>query len=82
MELNLRQETQSRIQALAAETGRPADDLVEDAIAGYLRELAQTRELLDSRFDDLQTGRVQPIDGDEAFSSLRRKSVDRRSRRP
>lgn len=82
MELNLRHETESRIQALAAETGRPADDLVEDALAGYLQELAQTRTMLDTRFDDLQSGRVEPIDGEEAFSSLRRKSTERRSRRP
>jgi hypothetical protein len=32
-----------------AETGRLADELVEDAMAGYFDELAQIRGMLDSR---------------------------------
>jgi predicted DNA-binding protein len=79
MELNLRPETESRIQELAAKTGRAADDLVEDAMAGYLNELAQTREMIDSRYDDLKSGRVKPVGGEEAFSTLRRKSQERHS---
>ena len=80
MELHLRAETESRIQELAAKTGRAADELVEDAVAGYLQELAQTREMLDSRYDDLKSGRVEPRDGEEAFAALRKKSQARRSR--
>jgi predicted transcriptional regulator len=79
MEVNLRPETESRIQELAAKTGRAADELVEDAMAGYLQELAQTRDMLDARYDDLKSGRVKPVDGEEAFSTLRRKSEQRRS---
>ena len=79
MEVNLRPETESRIQELAAKTGRAADELVEDAMAGYLQELAQTRDMLDARYDDLKSGRVKPLDGEEAFSTLRRKSEQRRS---
>jgi predicted transcriptional regulator len=82
MEVNFRPETESRIQELAAKTGRAPDDLVEDAMAGYLQELAQTREMLDSRYDDLKSGRVNPVDGKEAFANLRRKSEDRRANRP
>ena len=74
MEVNLRPETESRLQELAAKTGRAPDDLVEDAMAGYLQELAETREMLDGRYDDIKTGRVKPIDGEEAFANLRRKS--------
>ena len=33
---------------------------------------------LDSRYDDLKTGLVKPIDGEEAFSKLREKSERRR----
>jgi hypothetical protein len=29
--------------------------------------------MLDSRYDDLETGRVEPIDGEEAFRRLREK---------
>ncbi|HSS97839.1 MAG TPA: hypothetical protein VLK33_12450 [Terriglobales bacterium] len=79
MEVNFRPETESRIQELAAKTGRAPDELVEDAMAGYLQELAQTREILDSRYDDLKSGRVKPVDGEKAFAELRRKSEQRRA---
>lgn len=79
MEVHLRPETESRLQELAAKTGRAPDDLVEDAMAGYLQELAQVRELLDNRYDDLKSGRVKPLDGEEAFAKLRRKSEERRA---
>lgn len=79
MEVNFRPETESRIQELAAKTGRAPDELVEDAMAGYLQELAQTREMLDSRYDDLKSGRVKPVDGEKVFVDLRRKSEQRRA---
>lgn len=79
MEVHLRPETESRIQELAAKTGRATDDLVEDAMAGYLHELAQARDILDGRYDDLKSGRVKAIDGEKAFATLRSKSADRHS---
>ena len=78
MEVNLSPETASRLQELAAKTGRAPGDLVEDARAGYLKELAQVRENLDSRYGDLKNGRVKPVDGEQAFTDLRRKSKERR----
>jgi predicted transcriptional regulator len=81
MEVHLRPETESRLQELAAKTGRAPDDLVEDAMAGYLQELAQVRETLDTRYDDIKNGSVRPIDGEDAFAALRRKSEERRTRR-
>jgi predicted transcriptional regulator len=80
MEVNLRPETESRLQELAAETGRAPNELIEDAMAGYLRELAEVRGILDGRYDDLRSGRVKPVDGEEAFSNLRRRSDARRAR--
>jgi predicted transcriptional regulator len=80
MEVHLRPEIESRLQELAAKTGRAPDDLIEDAMAGYLQELSQAREMLDSRYDDLNSGRVKPLDGEEAFADLRRKSEERRPR--
>jgi predicted DNA-binding protein len=79
MEIHLRPETESRIQELAAKTGRATGELVEDAMAGYLEELAQTRAMLDRRYEELSNGSVKSVDGEEAFSSLRRKSQERRS---
>ena len=80
MEVNLRPETESRLQELAQQTGRPTADLIEDAMAGYLKELGETREMLDGRYDELRSGRVKPVDGDTAFGTLRGKSQERRSR--
>ena len=80
MEVHFRPETESRLQELANKTGRAPNDLIEDAMAGYLQELAQVREMLDGRYDDLKSGRVKPVDGEEAFASLRRKSEKRRAR--
>jgi predicted transcriptional regulator len=79
MEVHLRPEIESRLQELATKTGRAPDDLIEDAMAGYLQELSQVREMLDSRYDDLKSGRVKPLDGEEAFAKLRRKSDQRRA---
>ena len=78
MVVRLKPETESRLQELAATTGRKPEDLVEDAMAGYIAELAQVRKMLDNRYDDLNSGRVAPIDGQEAIDQLRRKSKDRR----
>jgi len=74
MEVNLRPETESRLQELAAKTGRPPNDLVDEAVAGYLKELTEVREMLDGRYDELASGRVKPIDGEDAFATLRRKT--------
>ena len=78
MVVHLKPETESRLQALAATTGRAADELVEDAMTGYLTELTQVRNMLDGRYDDIKSGRVQPVDGEEAFARLREKNQDRR----
>ncbi|MDQ6706467.1 MAG: CopG family transcriptional regulator [Acidobacteriota bacterium] len=74
-------EIQARLDRLASETGRAKDQFVLDALPGYLDELEKTREMLDSRYDDIQSGRVKPIDGEEAFARLRGKSEARRNSR-
>jgi predicted transcriptional regulator len=76
--VHLKPETESRLQELAATTGRAPGDLVEDAMSGYLAELTEVRNMLDGRYDDIKTGRVQPIDGEDAFARMRQKSQDRR----
>jgi hypothetical protein len=47
-------------------------------MAGYLAELSQVRSTLDARYDDIKSGRVKPIDGENAFTRLRQKKTDRR----
>ena len=78
MVVHLKPETESRLRELAATTGRAPEELVEEAMSGYLTELTQVRNMLDSRFDEIKSGRVQPIDGEEAFIQLRQKSQDHR----
>jgi hypothetical protein len=73
MEVHFAPELQAKIDQLVKETGRPVEELIEDAFAGYAPELAQTREMLDSRYDDLKSGRVKPIDGEAFFESLRQR---------
>ena len=38
-----------------------------------LNDLAETRDMLDHRYDDLKSGRVKPIDGEAFFESLRQR---------
>jgi predicted transcriptional regulator len=73
MEVHLKPETASRLADLASKTGRATDDLLEDAMAGYLQEVTEVRETLDGRYDDIKSGRVTPIDGQAFFDSLRRR---------
>jgi predicted transcriptional regulator len=78
MVVHLKPETESRLQELAATTGRAPEELIEDAMAGYLAELSKVRSMLDGRYDDIKSGRVAPIDGEEGFARLRQMSQDRR----
>jgi len=76
MEVHLRPETESRLNELAARSGRPTDELIEDAMAGYLAEIAELRDMLDSRYDDFKNGRVTPIDGEAFFERLRQRGLE------
>jgi predicted DNA-binding protein len=78
MVVKLKPETESRLQQLAATTGREPAELVEDAMAGYLAELSEVRTMLDSRYDQIKDGSVKPLPGEEAFENLRRNTEDRR----
>ena len=72
-------ELQAKIDHWVAETGRTREELAEDAFAGYFDELARTREMLDGRYDDLKSGRVKPIPGEEIEAHFREKSAARRA---
>jgi predicted transcriptional regulator len=79
MEVEVSPETAKKLTDLAASSGRAPNEIVADALAGYLEEVAAVRKTLDTRYDDLKSGRVKPIDGEEAFTRVRQKS-ERRSR--
>ena len=73
MEIRLKPETESKLNELASQSGRPANDLVEEAMAAYLVEVASLRDSLDGRYDEIKSGRVKPIDGEAFFEDLRRR---------
>ncbi|HWY20345.1 MAG TPA: hypothetical protein VNX26_03940 [Candidatus Acidoferrum sp.] len=68
---------QAKIDRWVAETGRGPEELVEDAVAGYFEELSQTREMLNSRYGDLKSGKVKPVSGGEVIAHFREKSAAR-----
>jgi predicted transcriptional regulator len=79
MEVRLNPDVQAKLEQMARESGRPSHELVEDAVIGYVDELTRTREMLDRRFDELESGRVQLIDGEEAYRRLIEKTEAQRN---
>jgi predicted DNA-binding protein len=77
MELRLEPVLAAKVEQWSAETGRPAGDLVEDAIAGYFSELEELRTTLDRRYDEIASGKVQLVDGAEACRLLRERAAAR-----
>ena len=73
MEVHFTPDVEAKLNALATETGRGVDEVVQDALAGYFEELAEVRGMLDSRYDDIKSGQVKPMDGEAFFESLRQR---------
>jgi hypothetical protein len=79
MEVHLTAETEKKLKDLSAISGRATDELVEDAMAGYFAEVQQIRQTLNGRYDNLKSGKVEPIPGDEVEAHFREKSARARS---
>ncbi|MDX2223141.1 MAG: hypothetical protein SFV21_10355 [Rhodospirillaceae bacterium] len=79
MNIRVSDDLARRLADLAAATGRAPDAVAEEALAGYLDEIAELRERLDRRFDDAASGRVSAIDGDAALASLQARRRARRT---
>lgn len=73
VEVHFTPETEKKLTDLAAQSGRGTDEILQDELAGYFDEVIETRETLDSRYDDLKSGRAEPIDGEQFFENLRRR---------
>ncbi len=82
MEVHFTPELEKKLNELAAKTGRGADELVQDVVAGYVDELAGVREMLDGRYDDLKSERVKPVDGEAFFEQLRQREDERLKHSP
>ena len=72
MEIRFKPETESRLNDLAAKSGCRLMNSWH-AMAAYLTEVAEVRNLLDSRYDEIKSSRVKPIDGESFFEDLRRR---------
>jgi hypothetical protein len=55
---------------------------VRSVVEGYFDELAQTREMLNARYDDLKSGQMKPNSGDEVEAYFRQKSANARRSQP
>jgi hypothetical protein len=73
MKVHVTPDMAKKLNSFAVTSGRTVEDIVEDALTGYL-EVAALQTLLDGRYDDLESGRIKAIDGEEAFRKLREKS--------
>lgn len=83
MEVHFTSETEEKLKDIALQRGRGTPDkLVQDVIEGYFEELAQARQMLNSRYDDLKSGRVKPIPGEEVEAYFREKSAAARGLQP
>ncbi|MCC6392790.1 MAG: hypothetical protein IT167_19490 [Bryobacterales bacterium] len=80
MEVHFEPALQAKLDQIARESGRDAADLVHDAVAGYVDAFADTRQMLDARYDDMKSGKVKMIPGDEAFARLMAKTEAERQR--
>ena len=79
MEVQLEPTLGAKLEQIARDSGRTAADLVHDAVAGYVDEFAEARRMLDSRYDDIKSGKVNLIDGEEAFARLHERIDARRN---
>ena len=75
MEVQFAPELEKQLNDLATQSGRAVPDLVQDAVVGFVSEMGETREMLNSRYDDIKSGKVKLIPGEEVFARLREKSV-------
>jgi predicted DNA-binding protein len=81
MAIHITPEHEARINELARQTGRENADVLGEVIDSYFEELARINATLDRRYDEITSGQVKPISGEEVFERLRRKSDERRAPR-
>jgi hypothetical protein len=78
MEVHFTPDVEAKLEQMARESGCRSDELVVDEVRCHIDGLAYVREMLDRRYDDLESGRVKLIDGEEAFQRLMDKTEARR----
>ena len=66
MVIHLNALLEAKLEDLARLSGQPAEELVREAIAGYVDELAELRATIEQRHIELAEGVVEAIPGDQA----------------
>jgi hypothetical protein len=82
MEVHFSPGVQAKLDQLARDSGCPSEELVEDAVIGYFDELANVREILDRRYDEMENGTAVTIDSKDAYRLLMERTEARRRRNP
>ena len=79
MEVSFPPELEKKLRELATRTGRPADELVQVAVAGFVDHVADTRDMLDRRYDAVKSGHSELVPGEEALERLHERIEARRN---
>ena len=80
MSIRITPEHEARINELARQTGRDNTEVLGEVIDSYFEELARINATLDRRYDEIKSGKVKTVSGDEALERLQRRSEERRAR--
>jgi predicted DNA-binding protein len=73
MNVKLKPETELKLAELATQTGRATEAFLEDMIEGYFEEAEALRTTIDSRYDDVVSGRVELMEGEEVRALMKAK---------
>jgi hypothetical protein len=82
VDLDLSPETEKKLNERAAQRGMTPHKYVLSLLQEHFDELARTEALLDGRYDELKSGAVKPIPGDDVASYFREKSAAMRDLKP
>jgi hypothetical protein len=74
MEVDLSPEAEETLKRRAAQRGLSAHDLAVSLLQEHIEELNRTETMLDGRYDELKSGRVQLVPGEEVTKYFRKKS--------
>jgi hypothetical protein len=70
MEMHFTPHVQAELEHLTAVTGCSSETLANDILATHFSKRAEVRKTLNRRYDDLESGRVQSLDGEAVFERL------------
>ena len=73
MEVHLPPKDHARLTEIAEKTGRPESEIVREVMRTYLDGMDDVREMLDSRLEDIESGRVKPITAEQLQENLARR---------